>query len=144
MKTEQTEQLKQLTHEQLCALVVSLYGSDKQIDKTIESALLAGDPVALAKHLKKQIQSISRGSRFIPYRESFALSNQLDQLVAEIEKLKPADPKATFALIDALMKIHGKVFDRCDDSGGKIGDSFHNAARLWVDAAVAWQDCKLP
>ena len=144
MQPDQIQQLKQLSHEQLSELVISIYGAEKSIDKTIESALLANDPVALVKHLKKRIQSIGRGSRFIGYRESHGFSFELLQLVEEITKLLPTDPKATFALTDAFMNIHGKVLDRCDDSDGSVGDIFRGTVQLWVEAAAAWQASELP
>lgn len=147
MNEEQTEQLKQLSHEQLCELIVSIHGADRQVDQRIEYALLAGDPLALTKHMKKRIQSINRGRRFIDYRESSAFSRELDQVVAEIAMLLPKDPKATFTLTDAFMNTHPKVLNRCDDSNGSIGDVYRYAAQLWMDAAVAWQAseqaCKL-
>lgn len=144
MNEEQIRQLEQLSREQLCVLVMSVYGIDRQIDQSIETALLADDTDALGRHLKKRIQSIGRSHRFIDYAESNAFSATLDLLVADIEKLVPDDPKLAYTLVDSLMNIHGKVFDRCDDSNGSVGDTFRNGASLWVEAAAAWQNSGLP
>lgn len=37
------------------------------------------------------------------------------------------------------MKTHKKVYERCDDSGGSVGESYREALRLWLAAASAWQ-----
>ena len=52
MNDEQVTQLEQLSHEQLCELVISVYGIDQQIDQSIETALLVNDTDALGKHIK--------------------------------------------------------------------------------------------
>ncbi len=45
------------------------------------------------------------------------------------------------------MATSRKVFNRCDDSGGSIGESYQSALQLWLEAAAAWQagdqPCKL-
>lgn len=147
MKAELQKLLEQTKVAQLRQLVEDVYGVDKQVDKAIEAALLASDPAALAKHLKKQIQSLNRGSRFIDYRESFQFSVGLDQLVEQISKLLPQAPKATFELIDLFMNTNENTQNRCDDSGGSVGDSYAGGRKLWLEAAVAWetgdQPCKL-
>jgi len=144
MKECLVTKLENLTHEQLCALVVSVYGTDIQVDRSIEAGLLARDPTALSKHLKKQIQSISRGRRFIDYHESSTFSFELDQLLNEIRKLLPNDPKAAFVLSDQFMAMHGKVLDRCDDSNGSVGESFYVGRELWLEAAAAWRASDQP
>ncbi len=147
MKADLKELLAQLKQPELRALVESLYGTDKEVDNLIEVAVLASDTQALAKHLKKRVQSLKRGSRFISYHESFSFSATLDQLIEQIEMLLPEDPRVAFELADLFMTSHGKVYDRCDDSGGCVGDAYRDAMQLWLQAAAAWQagsqPCKL-
>lgn len=137
--------LKQLLHAQsaevLSELIEGLYGISDDVDRRLESRLLAADPAALAQHLKKRIQSLKRGSRFIRYGESFAFGRELDALVEDIEGLVAADPKAGFMIIGLFMATHQKVLDRVDDSAGCVGDPYRNGVALWVKAAAAWRQC---
>jgi len=139
--------LEQTSESDLRLLVENLYGKTELVDNIIETALLASDIPSLAKHLKKQVQSLNRGRRFISYGESFEFSRSLDSLVQQISALLPKDPKAAFELADLFMSTHSKVYERCDDSGGNVGESYREALELWLQAASAWkssdQPCKL-
>lgn len=144
MKANLKKLLEQSTEEELRLLVQSLYGENEQVDSRIEAALLANDSSVLAQHLKSQIQSLNRGSRFISYGESFQFSRTLDQLIGQIGVLVPDDPKAAFELADLFMNTHKKVYERCDDSGGSVGESYREALQLWLTAASAWQASSQP
>jgi len=144
MNAELKKLLAQLSEEELSVALQLVYGMDKSVDRRIESLLLASDTDAHAKHLKKRVASLKRGSRFISWSESSAFARDMERLLDEISALVPTDPQAAFKLADAFMATHEKVLSRCDDSNGSIGGAYYYALELWINAAVAWESSNVP
>ncbi|MDP1932616.1 MAG: hypothetical protein Q8L60_14275 [Gammaproteobacteria bacterium] len=140
MKSEFEELLGIAPIDRLKEIIRGVYGIDSAVDSCIESQLLRENPVALAKQLKKRIQSLKRGSRFISYGESFDFSKSLNALVRDIELLLSSSPQLAFVAADDFMATHQKVFERVDDSGGAVGDSYRQGLHLWLQAASRWRE----
>lgn len=139
MHPELQQLLAEASTEQLTELLQGIYGMDKAVDHCIETNLLRDRPQALAQQLKKRIQAIKRGKTFIDYRHSFAFSQQLDALLADIASLLHTDPKLTFDLADQFMTTHQHLYERCDDSSGSIGECYRAGVELWLNAARLWR-----
>lgn len=139
MDTRLKQLLRAQSAEVLSEIIEGLYGISDDVDRRLESRLLAADPAALAQHLKKRIQSLKRGSRFIRYGESFEFGRELDALIKDIEGLVTTEPKAGFMIVELFMATHEKVLNRVDDSAGCVGDAYRDGVALWVKAAAAWR-----
>ncbi len=142
------ENLKQLLlaagETKLQSLVLTIYGTDEQVDKLIETALLASNTPALANQISKEIRSLNLDDRFIHYNQSYELSRILDQLIEQIESLLADNPKTAFELADQFINTHVSVLGSCDDSDGDIGQCYRDATRLWLAAATAWNNSDQP
>lgn len=47
------------------------------------------------------------------------------------------NPKKAVALAEKLLCLDQVIFERADDSNGRIGEELREACVLWLDAAVA-------
>lgn len=129
------QNLESLPHEELVDLVIQLHGHDKTTDERITYLANKNNPKEQAKLIKKRIQSIKRGSRFIPYRESYEFSLKVESILADCEPLISKSPKHAFELLDAFMASNEGVFKRLDDSGGSVGDIYRCGVEMWISAA---------
>ncbi len=125
--------------EKMTMLIESVYGMDDTVDNRIESLLLQDNPKELAKLIKKRIQSLKRGSRHIDYRESFAFSLLIEAIVADITPLVEVAPKIACEVLNKFVETHSKVFERCDDSSGVVGECYREASALWLKSAALWR-----
>ncbi len=135
-----TDALAALPKESLIKIIVTLYGKSKEIDERVDTLLLQSDAGALFKALKKRVQALKRGTRFIPYGESHAFSQTLSAIVQDIKNfLLPLSPKKCFELVELFLSTAKHSLNRVDDSGGSVGGCYQDAVTLWLDAASAWQ-----
>jgi len=140
MNDSTTEALNKLSKEALVDFIAGLYGQEKYIDNRIDVLMVQNDPKALHKKLKKQVASLKRSTRFIAYNQSFEFSIQLDVLVSNIEKvLLPQSSKLAFEVVNLFLLTASSTFERVDDSGGGVGESYKTAVLLWLKAASEWR-----
>ena len=140
MNDNTTDALNKLSKEALVNFIAGLYGQEKYIDNRIDVLMVQNDPKALHKKLKKQVASLKRSTRFIAYNQSFEFSIQLDVLVSNIEKvLLPQSSKLAFEVVNLFLLTASSTFERVDDSGGGVGESYKTAVLLWLKAASEWR-----
>lgn len=115
--------LAELGAERLAAELVALAEADRDIERRVKLLVSEGDRDALGTELRRRIAGLARSSRFVAYRESFALARQLAEVVEAIErKLLPLDPAQAFELADAFLETDHNTFGRIDDSSGVVAD----------------------
>lgn len=131
--------LTDATYEQLTDVITAIYGMHADVDARIESLLLQSQPDELAKQLKKRIQSLMCGRRFIDYREMPAFARGMDEIMEDIEPLLAIAPKQAFEVMDQFMASHKSVYERGDDSCGHLGDVYRQGVALWLTAASLWR-----
>jgi len=135
---ELLELLGQLDREVLENFIIGLYLSNPDLEKRVESLALRSEPEELVKSLKKRIQSLKRGRKYIDYRESFAFSRELLFLLNDIENgLKISAPGKVVDLVRLFLETAPAVLNRVDDSSGAIGEVFRDAVLVWLEAAKA-------
>ncbi len=135
-KSISKEEIATISHERLVALVASLVEDNKEVLKMVEKLLLANDPSALVKSIKKDIASINRGRKFISYYESFDFSKKIALIVADISTLIE-DKKSASSLYKALILTDSKVYLRSDDSAGAIQSAYALAEDGWSECLEA-------
>jgi hypothetical protein len=83
---------------------------------------------ALAKEVRYRIATMARSRSFVDWQGIKDLANDLDtQRRAVIEKVAKADPGEALDLLWRLMALASSVFERCDDSSGRVIAVFHEA-----------------
>jgi hypothetical protein len=95
------------------------------------SAALAADkgPDAVAAIIDRRLAALARARGFVDWEDSKTFAGDLSSTVRTIvEELGKADPDAA---IDRLVRFLGtdeSVFERIDDSSGRIQDVYYDAA----------------
>ena len=121
--------------EELVALVERLASNSEELAVRIDYLT---DPSAAAKALQRRISAIRGGKRFIGYGETRQVSAELATIAADIRTdVLPRDPEKAAALAEKLFCLDQVIFDRADDSDGRIGDELREACVLWLDTAAA-------
>lgn len=132
-----SEKLKQLDKNELIEFIAQLHSETPELKQRIELLASKHSATEQISLLKKRVQSLKRGTRYIDYRTAHQFGNELYDLVnhiAELVKQKHA-PQAVFELVDGFMQSHGNTFERVDDSSGFVGDLYQQGAELWLKAA---------
>ncbi len=123
----------------LAGFILNLYNNYPELDKHIETLAMMSDPKELTKSLKKRIQSLKRGRKFIDYRAAFSFSRDLDMLLGDIKNgLLTTNPENAYKLTKLFLETAPSVLNRLDDSSGAVSDVYKNAVLLWLTAASAW------
>ncbi|MEE4203158.1 MAG: hypothetical protein V2I45_05965 [Halieaceae bacterium] len=133
-------QLQEVKPDKLRAFILQLYASRPDLMPSIEALALSSDPKAVAKLLRKRVQSLRNGRKFIDYRAASAFAADMDALLADIAALISSAPDLAWQLLDQFLATAPKVMQRVDDSSGWVGDVYRQAVLHWLDAADAWQD----
>ena len=133
-KTEEVtyEKIAALDHERLAALIYEYASIDDRFYGRVAHLLLASDPETLSRRIATEIASLKRGRRFIPYRESFAMADRIEEIVAAIDRV--ADPRRSAELYKRLILTDSGVYGRSDDSSGIIQNAY-------AQAIEGWQSC---
>lgn len=102
----------------------------------------AESPGAAAGEIRKRLAGIGRAKRFVPRSGASALAENLDFLREAIQKhVAERDAGLALELLWRFMALAERVFDRCDDSYGLVGDVFRSGlADLGRAAAAAHPD----
>jgi hypothetical protein len=123
------------TKDQLVALVERLASGSEELAARIDYVT---DPAAAGKAIQRRISAIRGGKRFIAYGESRQVAAETAMIANDIRTdVLPRDPEKAAALAEKLICLDQVIFDRADDSDGRIGDELRAACVLWLDAAAA-------
>lgn len=134
-KKHNRDQLIELGVETLADTLLTLCQTSPEADNLV-SRLLA-TPTENVKRFKDKLASIKRGRRFIDWNETAEFAQELEQLLDDL-KAGVQDPALGVEWVARFFELDSKVFERCDDSNGEIGDVFdHSACNLFVHFAQA-------
>lgn len=135
---QQRKQLESLGAKKLSDILLDLATNHDSVLNTLER--LWSTPQESIARCKRNLASIKRRTRFINWRESYSFSEELEQLLHDIEETIP-DPDIGLALIVDFYKADSTIFNLCDDSSGNIGDVFRVSARnLFNKFAAGFQN----
>ncbi len=91
----------------------------------------------IAREVRKRLASIARSKTFINWRKVKAVTSDLEtQRKTIVDMVAPDDPKEALELLWQFLAMADPVFQRSDDGGGSIIESFHQAC---ADAGVIAQ-----
>ena len=130
--------------EKLSNILLGLYEKHQDLQKHLD-ALFAGleeDPKKLISHIKKEITSLKKSSRFIDYYESSNFAHRLDLLRAQIaNQLSEKSPHHAFQFMLEFLNMHEPTLNRVDDSNGEVGEVFKDACQNLGDL---YKGCPTP
>ncbi|MFZ0498108.1 MAG: DUF6880 family protein [Steroidobacteraceae bacterium] len=123
------------TKEELVALVERLASDSEDIAARVDYLT---NPSAAAKALQRRIAAIRNGKRYIAYDETRQVATEIASISADIQTdVLSQDPEKAAVLAEKLFCLDQVIFERADDSDGRIGDELREACVLWLDAAAA-------
>jgi len=110
--------------------------ADNLVDRLIST------PEESLKQFKSRITGLKRSKRFIDWREAHSFANELEDLLKGL-KVGVEDPEMGARAVALFFETDKTVFNRCDDSGGQIGDVYRiDACEVFVFYASRWTDKK--
>jgi hypothetical protein len=84
-------------------------------------------PTDMAREVAKRLNTIARSDSFIDWRGRKELIADLEmQRRAIVDRVAPVDPAIGFDLIWRLLSLTNGLYERCDDSSGRLQDFFHD------------------
>lgn len=92
----------------------------------------------MAREIRKRLSAIARSRSFVDWQGRNAFAADLDmQRQAIVGQVGPTDPKAAFELIWRFVALANGVYERCDDSTGRVQSVFHTACEGLIDLSEA-------
>lgn len=138
MAKDKHKNLVKLGADTLATALLDLANYSDDADAVVERLLAS--PKEAAKSFKKRLSSYKRRRHFISWGESGAYARELADLLKALEASE-SDPKAGVESVAAFFEADAKIFDKCDDSSGNVGDVFRfDAADLFVSFASCCED----
>lgn len=135
-----SEKLAALGAKTLAGIITAQAKLDPVFARTVRMALAAkDDPSALAHEIDKRLKTIRRSKSFIEWEKVKSLVRELDQLRQTIAgALAKQAPALAVEQMRFFLSIAPLIYERSDDSSGKLGDVFRQAGEdlgaLWVQA----------
>lgn len=134
------KQLLKLNKEQLVDALLDLAMRSDKAYAVAER--LASPSKDNAKRYKQKLAGLKRGRRFIDYNEAYNFSTELSEMLDDLTA-GVADPKTGVELMVSFIMMDKRIFERCDDSDGFIGDVFrNNAPDVFIQYASQCEDKK--
>lgn len=132
-----TDKLKDLGVDKLAQLVLDEAERNAGFRRQVKTALAGtSGPEAMAKLIDRRLSGLTRAKSFIEWDKARAFADDLrsltDTLVSELGAAAPG------LAIDRLLRFiatHEQVFERVDDSSGRVQDVYHQAIDATGDLA---------
>lgn len=110
-------------------------GAKRRLRLELASEVGSGD---VAREIRKRLSTVARSRAFIDWQGRNAFTADLDmQRRAIVSQVGPVDPTAAFELIWRFLALANGVYERCDDSTGRVQAVFHEACEDLIDLAEA-------
>lgn len=138
-KSVTAKNLEALGPTRLAGLLMELAEADAAVKRRLRVELAESDgPGAVAQEVRKRLVAIGRAQSFVDWRRNAALAADLDQQRETIvAKIAPRDPALALDLLWRFMALAPSIYERCDDSNGRIGGVFAEACTDLCRVAVA-------
>lgn len=125
------ESLTKLGAKRLAEILIEEAGGNRQLKQAVQMALAAETGASeVGHHIRKRLAQLARSNTFLS-------SEKARELTAELERLKSAivqtvgagNPKLAVELLWQFLDLHASVFQRLDDSSGRVGALFRSACQ---------------
>lgn len=124
-----TDKLKDLGTDKLAQLVLDEAERNAGFRRQVKAALAGkSGPSAIAKLIDRRLSGLARAKSFIEWDKSRTFADDLRSLTDTItSELGPADPALAIDRLLRFVATHEQVFERVDDSSGRIQDVYYQA-----------------
>lgn len=138
-KTLNAKNLESLGAKRLAELLMDLSMGNAAVKRWLRLELAGAQSSGDAAHeIRKRLATIARSESFVDWDKIDALVADLDtQLRAIVEHVSGPDPSEAIDLLWRFMALASPVFDRCDDGGGAVSDTFDHACETLGEIAAA-------
>src|SRR5580704_13174243 len=124
------EALVKLGSEKLARLVIGEAKRNAAFRKLVAAALAATKgPAAVAAIIDKRLAGLDRAKAFVDWEKAKAFTADIAATLATITgDLAAADPDAAVDRLVRFLSTADRVFERIDDSNGRLQNVYHAAA----------------
>ena len=129
--------LSALGPEKLARLVLDEAEQNAAFRKVVSAALASSKgPEAIAKIVDRRLSALERARSFIEWDKAKAFEKDLSATVkVAAEELGQASPEMAIERLLRFIATHEEVFDRVDDSHGRVQDVYYTAIQAVGDLA---------
>jgi len=140
LEDKRKQKLMDLGASELSDALLELAALSDAADDLVER--LIATPEENVQRFRKKIASLKRSRRFIGWGEAAHFARDLGIMLQDL-KAGITEPLLGVELVAAFYETDGKIFARCDDSNGYIGDLFrYDGKELFVEYAARCEDKK--
>ena len=134
-----TEKLKDLGADKLAQLVLDEAERNAGFRRQVKAALAGkSGPEAIAKLIDRRLSGLARAKSFIEWDKARAFADDLRSLTDTItSELGPAAPALAIDRLLRFIATHELVFERVDDSSGRVQDVYYQAIHATGDSAAS-------
>ncbi len=132
------EGLEALGAKRLAQLLLDAASSTPVIKRSLVTELAAtGGPKQAAASIRKRLRTLAKSRTFVDWQNRGTLLDDLQTQVRLIDELVAVkDPGEAIDLLWEFAALANAIFERCDDSSGKIIGVFRSAVQLLSEIAV--------
>jgi len=125
------ESLTKLGAKRLAEILIEEAGRNRQLKQALHMALAAETGPSEAGHeVRKRLAQLARPETFVPSEKARELASELGRLKSTIiEIIGAGNAKLAAELLWQLLDLHASVFERLDDSSGRVGALFRSACQ---------------
>ena len=132
-----TDKLKDLGTDKLAQLVLEEAERNAGFRRQVKAALAGkSGPEAIAKLIDRRLSGLARAKSFIEWDKARAFAVDLRSLTDTItSELAPDAPALAIDRLLRFIATHEQVFERVDDSSGRVQDVYYQAIHATGDLA---------
>lgn len=132
-----TDKLKDLGAEKLAQLVLDEAERNAGFRRQVKAALAGkSGPEAIAKLIDRRLSGLARAKSFIEWDKARAFADDLRSLTDTITaELGPTAPALAIDRLLRFIATHEQVFERVDDSSGRVQDVYYQVIAATGDLA---------
>jgi uncharacterized protein DUF6880 len=123
------EALTKLGARKLAELLLAGAAGNRQLKQALNLAISAKQgPIALGETLRKRLLTLGNSTSIISHERGRETIAELDHLRTTItETVGGKDPGLALELLWRFLELHPSIFERIDDSSGRVGSVFRAA-----------------
>ena len=125
------ESLTKLGARQLAELLIEEAGRNRQLKQAVHLALAAETGSSEVGHqVRKRLAQLARSETFVTPEKAREFATELERLKSAIVETIGADnPKRAAELLWQLLDLQASIFERLDDSSGRVGALLRSASQ---------------
>lgn len=132
-----TDKLKDLGVDKLAQLVLEEAERNAGFRRQVKTALAGkSGPEAMAKLIDRRLSGLTRATSFIEWDKTRAFADDLRSFIDTLaSELGAAAPRLAIDRLLRFISTHEQVFERVDDSSGRVQDVYYQAIYAAGDLA---------